>query len=272
MFRTFNLSLYLACVFLVSPLAVASETLSDRSRLELETMIEEAWQYHKTHHGQNNLEKDHGFIGAMLEKFETILDRLISEDPFFRALIKSPEYQNQWGLILTRVVWQSELGRDISGETVQLKNYSPFADPSKAPMLIKLTPLAFTSLPFLRSILLHELNHVCFFKDPRFSDPRRFQGAALQSSKGVMRHYFSRLDPRDPSYQFYLIHEYYSFKSQLLFDEQMEPIFRLDPLSKARFEKMMEWTYAQMNAPNQKFVKLNPLPPISVQLRWFYRK
>ena len=222
---------------------------------------------------ENEIEKDHLFVEKLLSSLEAVLDGVIQKDPIFRYAFLSPEFRNRYGLILRRVVWQAAQLRNVSAETGPLNVHSVFADKRKVPFLIKVTPFAFSSPSFLRSILIHELNHVYFYKEPPFSDARQFSSAAQQAPAGILTRYFKELNPFHPSYQYYLVHEYYSFKSQLLFDEKVRqsPSFRLSEADKKHVEKMLDWTYSQLNQKNKDFVQKNPNPPILPLIEKFYR-
>ena len=111
------------------------------------------------------------------------------------------------------------------------------------------------------------------FKDPLFLNVHSFEGNATQAAQGSFSHYFMQLNPTNPSYQFYLIHEYYSFKAQILFDDKMAPAgLKLDPANKEYFQKNMEWTHSQLSAKNKEFVQQHPDPSILVWLNRFYQQ
>lgn len=221
---------------------------------------------------QNELEEDHLFMGKLLENLEEILNLVLQKDPVFRETFFSEKFQEHYGLLLKRVVWSSQMLKDVSSETVPLNVHSVFGNKSKIPILVKITPQAFNSLAFLRSILVHELNHFYLFKDPKFADATPFEGAALKAAEGPFSHYFTSLNPADPSYQYHLIHEFYSLKSQLLFDQRVPAnyYFRLDSGNKERVENMFAWTYQQLNIPNQNFVKNHPDPPVLPLINKYY--
>ncbi len=212
---------------------------------------------------QNEMERDHAFTGNFLSKLEKVLEKVIQEDDFFRWIFVSSEFRNRYGLVLREVVWQIEQGSDLSGQTVPLNVHSFFLDNSKTPILVKLSPQAFKSLPFLRSILMHEANHVLMFKHPLFRNAEIFSGPAVRPAEGPYSHYFSKLNPSDMLYQFYLVHEYYGFQTQLLMSEVCgkDPKCRLEDRHQVYFQKALEWTFHELNSSNQGFVKKHPEPP-----------
>ncbi len=194
---------------------------------------------------QNELEKDHRFVGEYLSLLEEALDKLIREDPFFSTIFLSQKFKDKNGLILKRVAWQPSRLYNVSAETSPLKIHSLFADTSRTPILIKLTPAAFSSPAFLRSILIHEINHALLYKDPLLSKAEILAG------------------PVSPSYQYYLLHEYYGLKAQILWDDEPRNTnWKLDEANRENIGKMLEWTYAQLSEKNKKFVTQNPNPPI----------
>lgn len=222
---------------------------------------------------ENEIEKDHLFAGELLERLENILEMVSQKDPVFKYAFYSGEFKNQYGLVLKRVVWGSTTLQNVSAETSPINVHSVFGDKTKIPALIKFTPIAFYNLAFLRSIVIHELNHACFYKDPAFADVTKFSGGAMEKAEGGATHYFKSLNPYNPTYQYHLIHEYYSFKTQLIFDELTEdtPYFRLDPANKKNTENMLNWTYSQFNDANKKFIEQNPNPPIMKVITKFYK-
>ena len=221
---------------------------------------------------QNEMQKDHLFVGRYLSLLEEVVSAVIAKDPILSYAFHSRESENRLGLILTKVVWESGTFHDVSAVTKPLNLHSVFADKTKIPMLIDITPLAFPSLAFLRSIIIHELNHVYMYKDPVFSDVRRFAGAAVAPANGPFSHYFKSMNPFNPSYQYYLIHEYYSFKTQLIFDDLAgnTPFFRLDDANRENIKQMLKWSYDQLNEENKQFIERHPDPPILKLIERFY--
>ena len=221
---------------------------------------------------ENEIEKDHQFVGELLTRLEGILDLVVQQDEIFRTAFFSKEFKNEYGLILKRVVWQPSTLKNVSAETTPLNIHSLFGDKTKIPVLIKFTPVAFYSLPFLRSIVIHELNHVCFYKEPVFSDMSQFSGSAVKAPEGPYTHYFKSINSLSPTYQYYLIHEYYSFKTQIIFDQKVKgrSFFQLDPDNRKNIEEMLNWTFNQLNDANKDFIRRNPDPPIMRWIRRFY--
>jgi hypothetical protein len=224
------------------------------------------------HYVQNEMEKDHRFVGQYLAMLEEIVDVVIQKDPMFRYMFHSDEFERDQGLILTRVVWKAGVDVNVSAVTKPLNLHSVFADKVKIPMLITITPIAFHSLAFLRSILLHEVNHAYMFRDIVFSDVNRFSGGAIEPAKGNFTHYFKMMNPVSPSYQYHLIHEYYSLKAQLLFDDFMvgDAIYKLDKGSKENIKQIMQWSYSQLNEKNKAFTDTNDTPPVFDTILSYY--
>jgi hypothetical protein len=241
--------------------------------LKKEYEDKELFRYLEVHlYLQNEIAKDHLFAGKYLAELERIVEEVIQKDNLFRYVFNSKEFQNRNGLILTRVVWQISASRNVSMDTQPLNLHAVFADKSKTPVLIRITPLAFHSLAFLRSLLIHELNHAYMFRDPIFSNVERFSGEAIAPAKGKFTHYFKILNPTSPSYQYYLIHEYYGLKAQLMFDGivEEEPFYKLDEKNKKNIEEMLTWVYSQLNVRNKKFVESNPTPSVFNLIRRFW--
>ena len=244
--------------------------------LEQEYQDPRLYQYIEAYYYfENEVEKDHEFVGELLTRLENILELATQKDACFRYLFNSPEFRKEFGLCVKRVVWGGNTSlQSVSAETTPLNVHSVFGDKTKLPILIKFTPLAFTSLPFLRSIMIHELNHVCFYKDPQFSDVTKFSGGATQKAEGEHTHYFKTLNPFNPTYQYHLIHEYYSFKTQLIFNKRVpdSPLFKLDDANLKNTQGMLDWSYSQLSDSNKQFVKEHPDPPIMRWLDQFYGK
>ena len=246
---------------------------TEMKKLQNETQDEQLYKYIEANsYYENEIEKDHLFVGGLLERLENILEMVCQKDPIFKYSFYSGEFKNRYGLVLKRVVWSSTTLQNVSAETSPINVHSVFGDKTKIPALIKFTPIAFFNLAFLRSIVIHELNHACFYKDPSFSDVTKFSGGALEKAEGSATHYFKTLNPYNPTYQYHLIHEYYSFKTQLIFDKVAEdtPYFRLDAANKQNTENMLNWTYSQLNESNKKFIADNPDPPIMKIIKKFY--
>ena len=221
---------------------------------------------------ENEMQKEHAFMGEFLTRLERILDEVIEPDPLFNYVFNSPEFKKEHGLVLKRVVWPTDTLKDVSAETLPLEVHSIFADASKTPILLKVTLAAFHSLAFLRSILIHETCHIYFYKQSALEGIEKFSGGAVAPALGAFTHYFKNMNPFSPSYQYYLIHEYYGFRTQVLFDERFKdrPFFKLDPENRKYVEKMLEWTRSQLNENNKKFVEKNPDPPIVKLMQKFY--
>lgn len=221
----------------------------------------------------NELEKDHAFVGDFLSMLEEILEMVIERDPLFKYAFNSREFQSRYGLILKRVVWKPGILKNASAETIPINVHSVFADKARIPVLMKLTPAAFSSSAFLRSILIHELSHVYFYKLPKYSDVKKFEGVAKEPESDSFVHYFKQLNPREPTFQYHLIQEYYGFKAQLLYHNRapLSRYHQLDEDNLKSTKSMLHWTYSELSKKNKAFVKANPEPPVSVLIYRFLR-
>lgn len=219
---------------------------------------------------ENELERDHLLKARCLDAYEKILEDLIRSDPLLTHFFDSPEYRQHHGLLLKRVVW--EISQAEAASTKALDAYTVFSDRRQTPFLIKVGPTAFTSLSYLRSILVHELNHVLIYKEPRFeslfAELERFsskgENVPQRTPPGIYGLFFNLRYGRTPVYQYYLLHEYYSFRAQLLYDETApdDPHRRLSSEDRRQIERLADWAYGELNARNKEFVKKNPYPPM----------
>ncbi len=254
-----------------SPDAAERKTL--RAVLRGEYQDPKLYKFLEAHSAfENEIENDHQFLGEYLSRLNSILENLIEQDPLLQYAFESSEFRQQYGTVLRRVVWRATQLKGVSAETVPLNVHSMFANKAKIPILIRLTPAAFSSLSYLRSTLLHELEHAIFYKDRRFSDAKQFAGGATQPADGPFAHYFTSLDPVDPTYQYHLIQEYYSFKAQVLFQEKVgeRRHYALKASDRARITSMLEWTQSQLNAKNASFIAAHPTPPVVPLIERFY--
>ena len=217
---------------------------------------------------ENELERDHLLRARCLQAYEAILDEVISADPLLGYFFRSSEYRSRYGLLLKRVVWQVSTGESAS--TKSLTTYAVFADRTRTPFLITISPLAFSSLSFLRSILIHELNHVVLEKDPRFAQAERLSSLDERLPSQAMtsdryRLVFNLRHGQTTGYQYHVLHEYYSFRAQLLYDDAMPPTpnRRLSPLDRKRIEQLCQWAEHELGEQNRVFVQAHPAPPIA---------
>ena len=229
---------------------------------------------------ENELARSHLLKARCMEAYEKIVDSLIQADPLFNYFFLSPEYRQQHGLLLKRVVWELEGG---SSSTKPLDAYTLFTDRTQTPFLIKVGPAAFASLAFLRSILIHELNHLLIYKepvfDPLFADLKQGGAASGASSPkpttagGSYSFFFNLRHGGTSGHQYFLIHEYYSFRAQLLYDETApeSPTHRLSPGDRAQTEKLAQWAFGQLSPRNKRFIQEHPDPPIQAYLLKFQR-
>lgn len=227
---------------------------------------------------ENELERDHLLKAQCLDAYEKILDDLIQVDPLLRYFFDSPEYKARYGLLLKRVVWEISEGEAASAKA--LDAYTVFADRTQIPFLIRVGPAAFTRLSYLRSILIHELNHVLIYKEPLFEP--LFQELEHPSSRredipqrpppGLYGLFFNLRHGRTPGYQYYLLHEYYSFRAQLLGDDAspQDPTHRLSPADRKQIEQLADWAYSELSARSREFVKKNPAPPMQEYILKFH--
>jgi len=222
---------------------------------------------------ENELERNHLLRAKSLQAYEEILDEIISTDPIFAYFFNSSEYRATGGLLLTRVVW--ELSGSKSSSAHPLATYTVFADRARTPFLIKVSPAAFSSLSFLRSIVLHELNHVLLYRDPLFagldrpSSLEENQPTRLSSSKYSL--FFNLQYGGTTDYQYHLVHEYYAFKTQLLYDDLAphNPYYRLMPSDRTHIEHLYEWALGQLSGQYKAFVEAHPDPPLLPYLTRF---
>lgn len=223
---------------------------------------------------ENELERNHLLRAKSLQAYEEILDELIRADPVFAYFFHSSEYRATGGLLLTRVVW--ELSGSKSSSAHPLATYTVFADRTRTPFLIKVSPAAFSSLSFLRSIVLHELNHVLLYRDPLFagldrpSSLEENQPTKLSSSKYSL--FFNLQYGGTTDYQYHLVHEYYAFKAQLLYDDLApphNPYYRLMPSDRTHIEHLYEWALGQLSGQYKAFVEAHPDPPLLPYLKRF---
>ncbi|MDP3723895.1 MAG: hypothetical protein Q8R91_10470 [Candidatus Omnitrophota bacterium] len=218
--------------------------------------------------------RNHFLQAKSLHAYEEILEALIDEEPIFRHLFRSPEARRQYGLLLTQVVW--ELPGAESASTRPLDAYTVFADRTQMPFLIRLSATAFTSLAFLRSIVVHELNHVLLYKQPRITAleqmaPQHGSRAPTQPIPSPYSLSFNRRYGRTPHYQYHLLHEYYSFKAQLLYDDlaPVSPYYRLSGADRQHIERLYEWAWRELDERHRAFVEREPDPPVVAYLQRF---
>ena len=219
---------------------------------------------------ENELERDHLLKARCLDAYERILEGLIQSDPLLKQFFDSLEYRQRHGLLLKRVVW--EIWEGEAASTKALDAYTVFADRRQMPFLIKVGPSAFTRLSYLRSILIHELNHVLIYKEPLFEPlfadlERPAQGEEnipKQPAPGIYGLFFNLRHARAPGYQYHLLHEYYSFRTQLLYDELApnDPYHRLSREDREQIERLADWAYRELSPRSREFVERNPDPPM----------
>ena len=215
---------------------------------------------------ENELERDHLLRARLLAAYEEMLDRLIEGDPLLRYFFQSPAYADAHGLLMKRMVW--ELAAGTSSSTTPLSAYAVFADRQRTPYLITLTPVAFDSLPFLRSILIHELNHVLMDKEAFLAGAEHAAATPSSAPSGDAASPYSRFFNLrfggSSNYQHSLLHEYYSFKAQLLYDDEAprNAAYRLPEVSRRYIESLAEWSYNELSPENKAFVQGHPTPPI----------
>ncbi len=220
---------------------------------------------------ENELERNYALKADLLQGYEGILDLLIDVDPTLSYFFRSEEYQQRFGLLLKRMVWDLSGGEAASTKAL---NTSPvFADRRRMPFLIQVSPTAFTSLSYLRSILIHELNHVLLEKEPLFLEVRRRSGPGENMPKkpitDLYSFFFNLRFARTPDYQYHLIQEYYSFEAQLACDDSasLDPRYRLPPSDRRRIKELADWALSELSTRNQAFVKKHPNPPILAYLQ-----
>lgn len=221
----------------------------------------------------NELERDHVLRARSLQAYEEILDDLITQDPLLDHFFRSPEFRKDRGLILKRVVWEFQPG--VSATTVPINAYSVFADRARTPFLIKLFPVAFTSVVSLRSILIHELNHVLLYTETPAMGMEQLSSldekVPLKPIPNLYSMFFSLRHGKTPYYQYHLLHEYYSFKAQIVYDDMAppDPYFRLSAKARKNIEDLCEWAYSELSGWNKEFVKKHPDPPMTSIIQRF---
>jgi len=219
------------------------------------------------------LERDHLLRARCLQAYEDILDVLIDRDPLFSHFFRSSEYQRRHGLLFTRAVWDLFAGESAS--TVPLSTHTVFADRSQMPFVINVSPAAFSSLAFLRSILIHEINHVLLYKAPIFADverPSAFPDSRpTQPLPGWYSLWFNLKYGRTPTFQYHLLHEYYSFRAQQLYDDAAPrtPYRRLSPSDRAYIDQLATWAAGELSAQSRALVQHHPDPPMAAYLRQY---
>ena len=220
---------------------------------------------------ENELERDHLLQARCLQAYEEILDQLIASDPLLRHFFQSAGYRNAYGLLLKRMVW--ELGGGESASTAPLNVYAVFANQAQTPYLIKVSPVACESLSFLRSILIHELNHVLLNKeaflaglDLSASPQARTPTQPVTSQYSL---FFNQKHGGTATYQYALIHEYYSFKAQLLYDDQApaDAQYRLSLEARRHIESLCDWAYSELSPASKAFVQAHPAPPMEAYVQ-----
>ena len=222
----------------------------------------------------NDLERNHLLRARCLQAYEAILDDLLNTDPLLRDVLRSPESTSRYGLVFTRAVWELFAGESAS--TIPLNTYTVFADRSRMPFVINVSPAAFTSLAFLRSILLHEINHVLLYKEPLFADLERsssfHESHPTQPIPGWYSLWFNLQYARTPGFQYHLLHEYYSFKAQRLYDEvaPQTPYHRLLPNDRAYIDQLFVWAARELSEESQALVARHPDPPLAAYIRQRY--
>lgn len=220
---------------------------------------------------ENDLQRNYALKAEVLQGYEEILDLLIDVDPTLSYFFRSDAYQQRYGLLLKRMVW--ELSGGEAASTKPLNTSPVFADRRRMPFLIQVSPNAFTSLAYLRSILIHELNHVVLDKEPLFLELRRPSGPGENVPKRPMTDlyslFFNLRFARTPDYQYHLIQEYYSFEAQLACDDLtgLDPRYRLPPSDRRRIRELRDWALSELSGRNQAFIKRHPHPPIVAYLR-----
>jgi hypothetical protein len=142
------------------------------------------------------------------------------------------------------------------------------------------SPIAFTSLAFLQSILIHEINHVLLGKTPPFAamspdaPATPSQGRSFAPPPDLYAVFFNLRHARTPGYQYHLLHEYYSFRAQLLYDDltPSSPYYRLPPSDRRSIERLCAWSFSELNESHQAIVRQHPDPPIAAYLERFSRQ
>jgi hypothetical protein len=218
----------------------------------------------------NELERSHLLRGAYLQGCEEVLDELIASDPLLSHIFRSAEYKNRYGLLLKRMVWRLDSGESALAKP--LKAYTVFADRRQTPFLVLISPAAFDSLSFLRSILVHELNHVLLYKEPFGGVERPVteeEGVPKQPAGLPYGWLFTKRFARTSSYQFHLVHEYYAFKAQLLYDDQVrgDPYRALPMKDRIHIEHLYAWALGELSGQSREVIRRSPDPPIITLMR-----
>ena len=253
--------------------AVPDEARRQREKRALEaSLASEALQYLEAKlYLDNELDRDHLLKARRLQGCEEILDMLTARDPLLRRFFHSPDYQRRYGLLLTRMVWA--LAEGASAWTKPLDTYTMFTDRTRMPFLITVSPTAFTSLAFLRSILLHEITHVLLCKGTLLAGLERpsslKDSIPTQPTPSRYSLLFTLRYGHTPSYQYHLLQEYYAFSAQLLYDELAPPNAqrRLSPADRAQIERLRDWTYGELSDRHKAFVTAHPDSPIVSYIR-----
>jgi hypothetical protein len=219
---------------------------------------------------ENELERSHLLKGQYLQACEDLLDDVIEEDALLRYFFRSREYKGRYGLLLKRMVWRLDNGESASARP--LKPYTVFADRRQTPFLVLVSPAAFDSLAFLRSILLHELNHVLLYKEPYRGVERPAEAEEGVPKTPISLPYgwlFTKRFARTNAYQFHLMHEYYAFKAQLIYDGSVrgDPHRELPMKDRVHIEHLYAWTLAELSPQSREVIQQTPEPPIIALLR-----
>ncbi len=217
---------------------------------------------------ENELDKNHLLKGKRLQACEEVFETLSRTDPLLKYFFHSQKYQRSYGLLLKRVVWSFPEGVGLSASTTALDTYTVFANRTQMPMLMTLTPVAFESLAFLNSIIIHELNHVLLYKEPLATNLHgslRMEGPPLSSVLGdPYRWSFIRKHGGTSDYPDHLLQEYYALQAQLLYDNGMpsDSPYRLLPKDRLHIERLYEWVVQQLTGEYQALIAQHPDPPI----------
>ncbi len=219
---------------------------------------------------EHEFNRNHLLKASRLQVCEEILEALMTRDPLLRYFFRSAEYQERHGLLLTHVAWG--LPEGTAALTRPLDAYTMFADRTRMPVLITVSPKAFDSLAYLRSVMVHELNHVLLEKEPIAAELGRMSTAAghlpLQPSPARYARYFTRRYGRSAAQQYHLMHEYYAFAAQSLYDDQAQRSAeeRLSAEDRRYIETLRQWVYDQLSPQHRAFLQRHPDPPIAAYL------
>lgn len=220
---------------------------------------------------ENELDRDHLLRARQLQACEDILETLTKTDPLFASFFHSPEYQQRYGLLLKRVA--ADLPEGTSAFTKPLDAYTMFTDRTRMPVVITVSPTAFNSLAYLRSILIHELNHVLLYKTPLAEELERgpvdmahATPETMSSNRYVL--FFAGQHAGREEYQYHLLHEYLSFSAQLMYDDRVpnDPQYRLSPADRRAVEGLRQWAFDQMSPRHKAFVVEHSIPPIAAAI------